>query len=355
MKFIIGASLLASLASAASVDLAKRESPLDLTLELVGNTGVRASVTNSGSEPLRVLKTGSILDNLEVEKTEVFSGSDKVEFDGVRVWLDIASLTEENFQTIAAGETVVVEFDVALDHDLSAGGDFDISSVGALSYAEADSLTLAGTTGFRSNVVKATVDGEAAAKVRRDYHAALARRAVVQADCTGTRRTQVVNALSNCAAMARTAATAASSGPAARMTEFFKSSTTATRNTVATVFNRIATECGSSTSGVSRQYCTDIYPGGACSGGTVAYTVPSQSYMVNCPAWFNNYAATSSACRGNSQASVTLHEATHLSQIRGTTDYSCYGYTCVRSLTAAQNINHADTYHYFAQAARANC
>jgi deuterolysin len=74
MKFIIGASLLASLASAASVDLAKRETPLDLTLELVGNTAVRASVTNSGSEPLRVLKTGSILDNLEVEKSEVFSG-----------------------------------------------------------------------------------------------------------------------------------------------------------------------------------------------------------------------------------------------------------------------------------------
>lgn len=74
MKFIIGASLLASLASAASVDLAKRESPLDVTLEHVGNTGVRASVTNSGSEPLRVLKTGSILDTLEVEKTEVFAG-----------------------------------------------------------------------------------------------------------------------------------------------------------------------------------------------------------------------------------------------------------------------------------------
>jgi deuterolysin len=55
------------------------------------------------------------------------------------------------------------------------------------------------------------------------------------------------------------------------MTEFFKSSTTATRNTVAAVFNRMATECGSSTSGVSRQYCTDIYPGGACSSGVIAY------------------------------------------------------------------------------------
>jgi deuterolysin len=205
--------------------------------------------------------------------------AEKVDFDGVRVWLDIDSLTEENFQTIAAGETVVVEFDIALDHDLSSGGEFDISSAGALSYAEADSLTLAGSAGFRSNVVHATVDGEAAAKVRRDYHEALARRAVVQSDCTGTRRTQTINGLSNCAALARAAATAASSGPAARMTEFFKSSTAATRSTVAGVFNRIASECGSSTSGVSRQFCTDVYPGGACSGGTVAYTyVPRHIY-----------------------------------------------------------------------------
>lgn len=74
MKFLVGASLLASLVSAASVDLAKRDSPLDLTIELVGNTGVKASITNSGSEALKVLKSGSILDDHEVEKSEVFAG-----------------------------------------------------------------------------------------------------------------------------------------------------------------------------------------------------------------------------------------------------------------------------------------
>lgn len=35
---------------------------------------------------------------------------------------------------------------------------------------------------------------------------------------------------------------------------------------------------------------------------------------------------------------------THLTQIRGTSDYNGYGYNFVRSLTAAQNLNHADTY-----------
>lgn len=35
---------------------------------------------------------------------------------------------------------------------------------------------------------------------------------------------------------------------------------------------------------------------------------------------------------------------THLTQIKGTSDYNGYGYNFVRSLTAAQNLNHADTY-----------
>lgn len=46
---------------------------------------------------------------------------------------------------------------------------------------------------------------------------------------------------------------------------------------------------------------------------------------------------------------IEVHEATHLLQIKGTTDQSgCYGYACIRSLTADQNLNHADTYAEFA-------
>lgn len=73
MKFFAGA-VLASVATAASVDLGKRDSPLDLSLELIGNTAVKAILKNNGAEALKVLKTGSILDNLEVEKSEVFAG-----------------------------------------------------------------------------------------------------------------------------------------------------------------------------------------------------------------------------------------------------------------------------------------
>lgn len=47
MKFTTGISLFAAAASALSVDLNKRDSPLDVKLEMVGNTAVKASITNT--------------------------------------------------------------------------------------------------------------------------------------------------------------------------------------------------------------------------------------------------------------------------------------------------------------------
>jgi hypothetical protein len=72
MKFIAVASLV-SLVSAASVDLNKRDSPLNVKLEVTGTTA-KAVVTNTGSEDLKVFKTGSFLDDKAVEKVQVFKG-----------------------------------------------------------------------------------------------------------------------------------------------------------------------------------------------------------------------------------------------------------------------------------------
>jgi hypothetical protein len=73
MKFFAVAAV-ASLANAVSLDFAKRDSALDVKLELTGNTAVKAVITNTGSEDLKVLKTGSFLDSAAVEKAEVYQG-----------------------------------------------------------------------------------------------------------------------------------------------------------------------------------------------------------------------------------------------------------------------------------------
>lgn len=259
-------------------------------------------------------------------------------------------LPEEAFQVISAGASVEATFDVATMHDLSQGGAYDIVSKSGFLTASINSTNIEGAVTYSSNTLKADVDGAEAALSRTAF---LSKRTSVQSDCTGTRGNAIRSALSNCASLARNAATAASSGAAAKMTEYFKSSTSSTRSTVAGVFNRIASECGSTTGGVSRTYCSDVY--GACSGGVLAYTLPSASYMAYCPLSFNNLPLLSRQCHAQDLSTTVLHEATHLRQIKGTEDYGGYGYNFVRSLSASQNLNHADTYTLFANAIYVGC
>ncbi|KAF4948064.1 hypothetical protein FSARC_13836, partial [Fusarium sarcochroum] len=65
--------------------------------------------------------------------------------------------------------------------------------------------------------------------------------------------------------------------------------------------------------------------------------------------------ATTSSCHGQDQGNTNLHEMTHLNQIKGTSDYGGYGYDFIQSLSADQNINHADTYALFANAISLGC
>ncbi|KAB2572826.1 Neutral protease 2-like protein [Lasiodiplodia theobromae] len=352
MKFIVGLSFLASLAAAASVDVNKRETPLEVKLELLGNTGVKASITNTGSSALKLFKTGTLLDQQPVEKVEIHAADKQVSFDGIRYQVSTQGLTEEAFQSIAAGETIEVEFDAAETHDLSEGGAVELLSQGAFSFAESDSTTIAGVVPFISNVVSTSVDGAAAKRVHDSFHEKV-KRTVVQSSCTGSQGTATRNAISACRSLAQRAQTAASSGSASKFQEYFKSTSSSTRSTVAAVFGRIVSECGSTTSGSSRYYCNDVL--GACSNGVLAYTQPATSIMVNCPLFFSALSPTSSACHAQDQQTTILHEMTHLTQIKGTSDYGGYGYNFVQSLSAAQNLNHADTYTLYAQALYAGC
>lgn len=74
MKFFVGFSLVLPILGA-RVNVQKRSSPLDVKIESIGNSAVKASITNTGSEDLKVLKTGSLLDRNAVEKAEIFCGS----------------------------------------------------------------------------------------------------------------------------------------------------------------------------------------------------------------------------------------------------------------------------------------
>ena len=251
-------------------------------------------------------------------------------------------LDEEVFKTIMAGETLEVEIEMAELYELTETGTYSVSTAGNFLYAEEGSTELTGELlPYTSESITVDVDSEKAAKIETAV-ARLTKRTIVQADCTGTRGTAIRNAISNCRSIATTAANAAAGG-GARFQTFFK---TASTSTVAARFRAVANDCGSTTGGVTRTYCTDVY--GACSSGVLAYTLPSANLFAYCPIFFNNLPAVSGTCYGQDQATTVLHESTHAPGVfsPGTVD-NAYGYTASIRLTAAQALANADSYALF--------
>ncbi|KAM0326610.1 hypothetical protein ACHAQA_006479 [Verticillium albo-atrum] len=355
MKLFTGICTLASLASAVSVDLAKRDTPLEVRLEESGNSGVKGFLTNTGAEAVKVLTAGTFLDDRAVEKVQVYSGETKLAFDGIRLNMCTHYLEEDAFRVIEAGETIEVDFDAGELHDLSPGGTFDVQTKGAFSTASINSTVISGALPYSSNVLSTAVNGTEAAAVHHIFQAK-AKRTNLAGDCTGTRRAVTTTAIKNCAKLATAAKTVAKSTARTdrtRLKKYFKSSSNSVSKTVSTVFSRIEKECTSTTSGVSSYHCTDVY--NACGPGVIAYTLPSQSFMVNCRVFFDQMPPTDKRCHAQDQQTTILHEMTHLAEVAGTEDYGGYGFDFIRSLTPAQNLNHADTYTLFAQSIFARC
>lgn len=373
MKFLAGVVALASLAAAAP---SGAPTPLDVKLEAAGNSGkVKATVTNNGKNDLKIFRPGTIFDNASTEKATVstegkfqspysciraairdiltaLSTGGPVNFDGVRLRLDTENLTDEDFEKIAAGQSVEVTFDLAETHDLSAGGKYTMTSTGVLSFSDAADNKLIGSVPYQSNSLQAEIDGAVAAATRRSVMARHAKRTHVQSDCTGSRGSATRSALSNCVKLANAAKKVAQSGSASKMEEFFKSSSSSTRNTVANVLTKVASECGSTSGGASDYYCTDV--ANHCGNRVLAYTVPSQSYMAYCDIYFDNLPGLTSSCHRQDQATTTLHEMTHLQEVAGTNDLG-YGYDNIQKLSTRDSLNNADSYAVFANSIYAGC
>ncbi|KAI1272798.1 metallo proteinase [Xylaria sp. FL0933] len=352
MKATAVASCFVALANAAAVNR-RAESPLVVEIEQVGNSEVKASITNTGNVALRVLKAGTLLDLSPVEKVKVAQGAKAVPFTGIRVYVHTKDLQDSAFQTIGANETVEVQWDTAHFHDLSAGGDFSIRTEGSLQYAEEGSNQIAGQVIYGSNVIQAKVDGVMAAEAHNAFHESLnAKRIVLQSDCSSDRAATVKAALNVAQTYAEEASAAASAGT--NLQEYFHSTSSSTQSTVVNVFNKIATTVvNSSTSGSAKLYCTDV--ANYCSDGVVAYTQPgSDEYIVLCDYWFL-FPATNNICHDADQPYVIIHESTHLTTVKGTDDV-CYGYDgCVTAISTSQSLDNADSYALYANSIYGDC
>jgi deuterolysin len=264
------------------------------------------------------------------------------------------SLSEDVFKPIMAGQTIEVEVELAELYKLSSSGKYDVSAAGAIPYAELNSTALTGSAlAFNSNTLSVDVDANEAAKIESAV-SKLSKRTTIQSDCSGTRLTAVRSALSNCQRLATAAATAATSGSASKFQEYFKTTSSSVRSTVAARLRAVAADCGATTSGKTRTYCTDIY--GGCSSGVLAYTLPSNNYIAYCPLFFSDLSGLSGQCHDQDQATTVLHEETHAPAVYspGTEDNG-YGYSAATRLSSSAAVGNADSYALYANAIYAGC
>jgi deuterolysin len=348
----LSVAALATVASAASVDINKRDTPLSIKLESIGNSEVKIAVTNNGEKALNLLSKGTFLDEVApVEKVQVYTaaGAAKVPFEGIKLRLLTSGLAADDFVALKAGETKEVTVEAASLHSLNEGGDFEVFASGLIPYAEENSTDLTGTLPYDSDKLTITVDGAQAAQVTKALD--LQKRSSIGSSCTGTKLTAIRTALSNCNRFATSAASAAAAGT--KLTTYFKSTTSATKNTVSARLTAVARECAGTTSRTTTN-CNDQYSG--CSSNVLAYTVPSTSYITYCPIFFSALPAISNTCHGQDQATTVLHEETHASSVYspGTDDLG-YGYAAASRLTTAQALNNADSFALYANAVYLNC
>ncbi|EAW10799.1 putative penicillolysin/deuterolysin metalloprotease [Aspergillus clavatus NRRL 1] len=349
MQLTVLASAILALAQGALAIPAKAPA-LDVTLSQIDNTRVKAVVKNTGAEEVTFVHLNFFRDAAPVKKVSLFRNATEVPFNGIKLRFRNKGLTDDVLTTLAAGATFEDEFDIASTADLTEGGVVTVRSQGVVPLTKDNKVS--GYIPFTSNEIELEVDGAKAAAVPAAINL-LDRRTKV-ASCSGSRATALQTALRNTVSLANAAASAAESGSSSRFSEYFKTTSSATRSTVAARLRAVAREAGSTSSGKTTYYCGDPY--GYCDPNVLAYTLPSKNIVANCDIYYSDLPALARSCHAQDQATTTLHEFTHAPGVYspGTDDLG-YGYQAATALSTSDALNNADTYALFANAVNLNC
>ncbi|KMU76812.1 neutral protease 2 [Coccidioides immitis RMSCC 3703] len=335
----------------AAREASKDDANVSVQLSAVGNTMVKAVVTNRGDEAISVLRLNSVLDSFPCRRVDVYKEGKKMEFEGLLAHHDMQNLPDDVFATLNPGDFAENTFDIAETVDLSAGGPVTVLSEGVFLLARSDSTSISGMVQYRSNELKIDVDGVLAAKVesagglrRRN----LDKRTSFYLDtCTPAAMKNLTALLRSTTDYADAGARAATNGSLATFETFFKKTDLRTRRPVASRFRAISNETSIIDGGIVRLTCSDDF----CKGTINAIADSWISFITICPRFFWAYPPTSPECHATDQTSILLHEMTHMRHVYspGTNDFA-YGYDNVTKLPADQAINNADTFAIYAAA-----
>ena len=256
-SFFVAIVALSSVAHSYAIE--KRSSPLVVAVSSIGNGVLKIRMTNTGASDLSLYKYGTIMEEGPTQKLTVLKNGALVQHEGILRRYLTTDLTEDAFTTLAAGEAIEQTVNLASVADLSTGGDYDVFAAGAIALATPGTTTLSGeSVTYDSNLLTIQVDGAAAAKVEKAVKP-LDKRTLEESCSSSANNAALQKALRQAVTLANNAATAATSGSASKFNEYFKTTSSSVRSTVAARFRGIAKQAGSTTGGGTFYYCTDVY------------------------------------------------------------------------------------------------
>ncbi|KAE8383317.1 Deuterolysin metalloprotease family-domain-containing protein [Aspergillus bertholletiae] len=317
---------------------------IDVQLQSLGNSTIKALITNIADENLRVVKRGGLLDNELPTKKVVVSGSGAdPTFTGAQVDYINTHLNDEAFMDLAPKQTIESIFDVADSHDLSPGEKYSAIADGMLEYTKSNNPKKFFVVPYTSNAVAFDAPEDAANR--------LVTRATLES-CSGEYNQLMQENLAQAAKMAEAAAADARDGSSGLFQKFFKSQDEADKKEVAERLEAIAKEATSK--GTLTYYCQPSAQD-SCGGNIAAITYPTLNRVVNCQAYYQTQQVVNQ-CGYLDQAAISLHEFSHATSVYAPgTDDVVYGLDGVLQLSTAQAKDNADSFAYYANSVFNNC
>ncbi|EFZ03386.1 peptidase M35 family protein [Metarhizium robertsii] len=186
----------------------------------------------------------------------------------------------------------------------------------------------------------------------------MGKRASVKSDC-GKNKDAIETALKTCVQYAKAGAEEAKKKDSQLFEFFFKKENDDQRSKIAERYEQIAAECGATQGGKISVTCQEVI--GSC---TIPETLQNATAVADtkvenrigtrvqlCQPFFD---LAEGGCGRFDRPSTIVHELSHA--LIGTQDFnSSYGLRALQELKAEQNLEHADTYGFFSQAASKGC
>ncbi|QRV85905.1 peptidyl-Lys metalloendopeptidase [Ceratobasidium sp. AG-Ba] len=317
----------------------------------VDNLTVKATLTNTGSETVKLLKDPrTVLSEWRTNTFAIESTAGTPAFTGIKVKyspeLALKSGDESKFAVLAPGQSFELVHDLAGVYNFtrSGAGEYQFSAGNVFQYVDASGKLATVAADTQSHKLK--VGGSLASfkgAPKHDSHR-LGRRAIGFTSCSSTRQSQITTAANSANTYVANASKylAGISSGTTRYTVYtsfntwFGTFTSSRFSTVKSHYSNIGTDATSTTYDCT---CTE--------SGTYAYVYPnSPGYVYLCGAFWS---APNTGT--DSRAGTIVHEQSHFT-VNGGTDDHVYGQSGAKSLAKSnpnQAIDNADSHEYFAE------